>query len=196
MKQGICPVGDHTFEYEVKAGMRRIYCSDRHQRQASNERQRARRELMATRTCSRCRQEKPSEEFPGTRTTYCKACWAAKAREERAAGKRKDSQYARISTLRRYGLTLAQFDALLDAQDHRCAVCLTDTPGGQGWHVDHDHTCCSTRKNSCGRCVRGLLCTRCNIGIGNFRDDPAIIQAAIDYITAYRARREVSDRAA
>ena len=154
-------------------------------------RQAAKRGLLVMLRCSRCKQEKDASEFPGSGSSYCRSCHTEYARERRAINGR-DPIHRRIQTLRRYGLTLAQFDELLAAQDSRCAVCSTSEPGGLGWHVDHDHTCCSTRKASCGKCIRGILCTRCNIGIGNFRDDPAVIQAAIDYITVYRARRSAA----
>ena len=97
--------------------------------------------------------------------------------------------YARKLNLRRYGLTIETFAAMLEAQGGVCAVCGRTEPGGQGvWHVDHDHSCCNTRKTSCGRCIRGLLCTRCNIGIGNFGDSPEVIRAAADYLDAHAVR--------
>lgn len=186
--QGICPVGDHPFEYVIKCGKKRVYCSTEHQISANSRRSAARRAQQSVRRCSRCRQEKPQGEFPNPSSTYCRPCHADYARERRAINGR-DPQYTRIVNLRRYGLTLAQFDVLLAAQDGRCAICHTDEPGGQGWHVDHDHACCNTRKRSCGQCLRGILCSRCNIGIGNLRDDPVVIQAALDYMAVYRARR-------
>jgi hypothetical protein len=59
------------------------------------------------------------------------------------------------------------------------AICQTDTPG-KGlamWCVDHDHR---TGK------VRGLLCNHCNAGLGCLRDDPAVIQSAIDYLKRHQ----------
>lgn len=73
-----------------------------------------------------------------------------------------------------YGITTDQYDALLAAQDNRCAICRVDTPGGKGWHVDHDHTTGA---------VRGLLCGHCNLGLGHFDDDAERLRAAIAYIT-------------
>jgi hypothetical protein len=74
--------------------------------------------------------------------------------------------HTRPSKLRRYGLTPSLFDALLGYQGGRCAICRRTEPGGAGdFHVDHDHACCPGRR-SCGRCVRGLLCARCNVGAG------------------------------
>lgn len=97
----------------------------------------------------------------------CKTCYAIGGRE--AALKSK------------YNLTLADYDRLLDAQNNTCAVCGADSPGGVGsWHVDHDHACCP--KRSCGKCVRGLLCTKCNTGLGMFNDDPEILMNAISYL--------------
>lgn len=76
-----------------------------------------------------------------------------------------------------YGLTQEQFEAMLEAQGGRCAICRTDTPGGRDnrWHVDHCH---ATGK------VRGLLCNGCNIGLGHFKDDPERLLAAVAYLEA------------
>jgi hypothetical protein len=83
----------------------------------------------------------------------------------------------RQRTLRKYGLTEADWDRMLTEQGGRCAICRTDTPGGRGerWHIDHSH---ATDK------VRGLLCHNCNVGIGNFKDDPALLDSAAAYLRA------------
>lgn len=85
---------------------------------------------------------------------------------------------------KRHGFSRDQFISLLVQQGGRCAICRTDQPGGRFnvWHIDHDHACCSGSKGSCGRCVRGLLCAPCNIGLGSFRDNPENLEAAADYL--------------
>jgi hypothetical protein len=61
------------------------------------------------------------------------------------------------------------------AQGYRCAICGADKPGGTGrWHTDHDHVTGT---------VRGVLCHKCNIGIGMLGDSPALLRAAIAYLT-------------
>ena len=74
-----------------------------------------------------------------------------------------------------YGLTVAVWDAMLESQGGRCAICRTDTPGGthKQWAVDHDRDT---------GVVGGLLCFSCNIGIGYLQHDPVILQASIVYI--------------
>lgn len=49
--------------------------------------------------------------------------------------------------------------------------------------VDHDHSCCPGGE-TCGNCIRGLLCYGCNVGIGNLRDNPALLRKAAEYIEA------------
>jgi hypothetical protein len=72
-----------------------------------------------------------------------------------------------------YGLTKQELELLL-AQHEQCAICHIDDWGKKGPAVDHDH--------ETGR-VRGVLCGNCNQGLGRFRDDPALLQAAITYLT-------------
>lgn len=82
-----------------------------------------------------------------------------------------------------YRLTPEQFASLLESQGGRCAICETGTPGGPHgwWQVDHDHACCPGQR-CCGKCVRGLLCGRCNSLLGYARDDPKRLRAAIQYL--------------
>jgi hypothetical protein len=72
---------------------------------------------------------------------------------------------------KKFGLTLDRFDEMLRHQGGGCAICAATDPGGQGnFHVDHCHVT---------RVVRGLLCHRCNTGLGLFRESPAALQRAI-----------------
>ena len=84
---------------------------------------------------------------------------------------------------RRYGLTLGQYDALLLAQHGQCAICASTVAGknGQKFAVDHDHKCCPGPQ-SCGRCIRGLLCRSCNALLGHARDSLVVLDAAKFYL--------------
>lgn len=184
-ESGICPIGDHPFEYEMQAGKQRIYCSEAHRNKGAYERRKLNWQTLTEWRCSCCKLTKPVTDFPGAHN-WCRSCHAAKARERREIYGARDPMVMREWELRRYGLTPDAFDAMLAAQGGTCAICRASEPGGRGvWHVDHDHSC-HARKQACSKCRRGLLCSRCNIGIGNLRDDPVIIKAALDYITAHR----------
>lgn len=78
--------------------------------------------------------------------------------------------------LKRFGLTPEQYDKLLLAQMGACAVCSRTEK--RKLAVDHDH---STGK------IRGLLCTRCNNGLGAFNDNTDLLNAAIVYINKNRS---------
>jgi hypothetical protein len=84
-------------------------------------------------------------------------------------------RYRRGYVLRKYGLTLEARDAMIASQGGRCAICpnVLDVSKPKGCHVDHDH---KTGK------VRGLLCSGCNLGLGHFRDDPALLRIAASYL--------------
>lgn len=76
-----------------------------------------------------------------------------------------------------YGITTAQYSAMLQTQGEACAICGTKTPRGAGdFHIDHCH---STGK------VRGLLCNCCNTGIGQFKDNPAALREAAAYLEGH-----------
>lgn len=83
-----------------------------------------------------------------------------------------------------YGMTPEQYEQRVAEQAGGCAICGGSNASGRRLHVDHDHTCCPGL-GSCGKCIRGLLCSRCNTGIGQFRESPRILLAAIDYLQKY-----------
>lgn len=105
--------------------------------------------------------------------------WRAR-NPERVRAKRaelREQGYFRADHRRRtFNLTPEDYDALLRRQNFRCAVCPSVDSGRKGTPelvVDHDHTTGA---------VRGLLCHRCNLGIGGLRDDPTLLLKAADYL--------------
>lgn len=78
----------------------------------------------------------------------------------------------------RFGITADQYDELLEQQQGKCALCGTECQTGRRLAVDHDHTCCPNRRGGCGRCVRGLLCVKCNTWLGAYEqgDPPMTVE--------------------
>ncbi|AMS02706.1 endonuclease VII [Gordonia phage Yvonnetastic] len=83
--------------------------------------------------------------------------------------------------LYRYGLHPLEHAWILEQQDGRCAICRSEFSEENRMVIDHDHSCCSGGK-SCGGCVRGILCFRCNWGLGSFMDNPQSLRMAADYL--------------
>jgi hypothetical protein len=136
--------------------------------------------------CTRCNEVKPVSEFYPHSTTargyqyWCKDCYQ-EVRKERAKVPQ-DPQVTRKHKLGQYGITPADYGAMYEQQDGRCAICgrLKEPwePAGRAGRqrflvVDHDH--------ETGR-VRALLCWNCNCGIGHFREDRSVILAAAAYV--------------
>jgi len=128
--------------------------------------------------CTKCGAWLPDSEFAksshgtdGLRTE-CMACLKAR--------------YRRRSLRVRYNISVERYDEMLAAQDGKCAICDTACTSGKFLAVDHDHSCCPTAAQSCGECIRGLICLNCNLAIGNMNDDPARLRAAADYLERAR----------
>jgi hypothetical protein len=111
--------------------------------------------------CRGCQRVLPHSEWAVRSTTKdglafrCKTCMSASDQAKHLQ--------------RTYGMSVADLDAMLDAQHGVCAICQT----GPAVHVDHDHRS--------GR-VRGLLCFRCNAAIGQLGDDPLVVRRAARYL--------------
>lgn len=90
--------------------------------------------------------------------------------------------------IQRYGISLARYIGLLIEQDYKCAICGIE-PETSRLEVDHDHSCCSSAKKACGKCIRGLLCKRCNHILGEARDNPRVLIEGVKYLLAGKAKR-------
>lgn len=83
------------------------------------------------------------------------------------------------------------FESRRDSQNNQCGICGEEfirTP-----HVDHDHFCCAG-KRSCGKCIRGLLCHKCNTALGNFQDSIYVLEKAIAYLKQYEFIRNPDEK--
>lgn len=115
------------------------------------------------------------EQFIAYSRTY-RAVNPERCRENRAMRAAKDPRRHADDHLRsRYGVTLAQKNEALGRQGGRCAICGTNNPGSKaGWHLDHDHETGAPR---------GVLCHKCNTGIGMLGDSVDTLKAAILYLS-------------
>lgn len=84
---------------------------------------------------------------------------------------------ARKGLLKKYGLSAKEYADILQAQNGVCAVCQGENKDGRRLFVDHCH---DTGK------VRGLLCGKCNSGLGLFNDNTEVMLNAIDYLVKSR----------
>lgn len=141
------------------------------------------REPSATKVCTRCEKRKRSEFFYRDRTrpdglsVWCKGCQNSVRGENR-----KSRSGWRKYQLRSYGLTEADYQQMFVAQDGRCAIC-RQPPRVQDSkdQARNDHRLQVDHCHGTGR-VRGLLCGLCNRGLGQFHDDPEILEVALSYL--------------
>lgn len=139
-------------------------------------------------TCTHCRNLKPLTEFyrhkNGKPQACCKLCnnqkssnWAkanrAKANALTHDWLKRNPDYHRKRLIRRHGMTPAAFAAMFEKQNGKCAICQDPFETRKKTHIDHCH---STMK------IRGLLCSNCNLGIGNLKHNPQILTAALQYL--------------
>ena len=121
--------------------------------------------------CKRCSTEKPdSEKQKGY--AYCKDCFRERIRGSES--KKRNERKAKYKRL--YGITIERYDEMAEEQNNKCAICETDRPGPKRikrFNVDHCHT---TKK------VRGLLCSTCNLLLGNLKDNPDLMPKIVKYL--------------
>jgi Recombination endonuclease VII len=133
--------------------------------------------------CRGCNTWKPVAEFGKARASrnglvrnHCKACRREPSRQYHQSETGRDAYYRRA-----YGVSLEWYRAALAMQNGLCAICHRPPDPSYRPHprlvVDHDH--------ETGR-ARGLLCHRCNAGIGMVHDDVDRIVSLVAYIVARR----------
>lgn len=162
---------------------------------------------MSKKPCKECGKEKNISEFPKNGKyvrNFCHQCYYRKSREsQKRAYKKKSSkpgyrekENKRLRDWRkknpfwdlgklakRFGYTKEQFSLLYnllwERQRGKCAVCNIElVKHGKDTHIDHNHTTMQ---------VRGLLCPKCNLGIGLLQDSAEVCSAAAEYLRNSKA---------
>lgn len=137
-----------------------------------------------TKTCTVCHQNKPIDQFwrdnrrLNGRMSRCKSCKTRifnKYRKQRGYDKtrywKNPLKERERHLVKKYGVTLRDYDALFERQSGACAICGKQQV--RALDVDHNHVT---------GIVRGLLCTSCNRMIGHSGDDPTRLLAAAKYL--------------
>ena len=139
-------------------------------------------------TCTKCGETKPIDDFQREarntgrhyRKSHCKSCDSKKNKKYISnMEKRKKRNLRRVEWNRSVKAFFPPelFKQRLLEQNGVCAICGAKDAGGRGaFHADHDHETSTPR---------GVLCHRCYIALGHFKDNPKILQAAIEYLNKY-----------
>ena len=87
--------------------------------------------------------------------------------------------------LKYYNLTPEKHAEILQRQNYKCAFPHCDIVVDILSPIDHDHNCCpyvAPRSTSCGKCIRGILCAKHNVGLGYFDSNPECLFDAYAYL--------------
>ncbi len=147
------------------------------------------------RTCKPCRAERQRlwrAAHPEAVRAVNQKYWAsengkARVRASKARHYEKNKLRQRLA---KYSISVEDYRELVECQGGVCAICgQPETAMRAGkvkeLHIDHDHATDT---------VRGLLCGRCNVGIGMFCEDEVRLRAAVVYLAAARTKLDRSDR--
>lgn len=134
------------------------------------------------RECTRCQQYKVWNDFyeqQGKKNTQCKLCWRVTCWEGRMR--------------RNFGLTPDDYQWLLNLQHNLCALCEQPEVKSsynqsedevQRFAVDHWHGCLNhVESKGCKCCIRGLLCSSCNVLLGHVEGRKLLEDRFVDYLS-------------
>lgn len=121
---------------------------------------------MTHKLCSKCKETRPISEFYQTTTKN---------------GEHKIAPQCKMCV--RLGQILSVHDIPIDVyrkmeaeQDGKCAIC-GEKPRTKALSLDHNHTTGQIRK---------FLCHKCNVGMGQFGDDPKLLRLAAEYLESFQ----------
>lgn len=150
--------------------------------------------------CTRCKEHKEASEFgkekrrPSGLRHACKTCTAIYKKQYRVKTEAHIKEYNRThwyskeyqerrdikkhrNLKRNHGISLDTYSKMVDNQQNLCAICKNPGIDKYGLVVDHDHT---TGK------IRGLICQRHNLMLGQAQDNEEVLMNAIYYLRKFK----------
>lgn len=141
--------------------------------------------------CKSCKRTLPEENYyfvskgSTKRRPSCKECASAKAKVRNNSPKgrvafEEGRETRRIALIwARYKISEEDYLVMIESQNGRCKICCRVT---LEWHIDHDHKCCPQKGSSCGKCIRGLLCSKCNRALGLLYDNEEVLGRTVLFL--------------
>lgn len=137
--------------------------------------------------CRPCRQAQQQARYLANRDDailQMRAWYAEKGEHHRtrraAFYKSNQPTIRRARLLKKHGITETELRILEDAAQGRCEICGQRPGENETLCIDHDH-----RTNQ----IRGMLCSTCNLAIGQFEDNPFLLRRAAEYLEEAAAPR-------
>ena len=138
---------------------------------------------MARKICKICDLDKPLVDFvldkacSGGRKGHCRSCRNERKRNRYRTNPQFKQRELDKHKCSRYDITQNELTELRVVSDSLCMICgVDDSEYVNGLHLDHCHI---TGK------VRGLLCSPCNVGLGQFKDSSDLLQLASIYLETH-----------
>lgn len=134
--------------------------------------------------CNKCEAELTDENCSTHKTYPVKNRWyICNSCKDEYNKTKKDQKDFRIydNLFNKYGITAEDYLNMLESQQGVCAICKQASPARSRRGVSEDRRLSVDHCHETGK-VRGLLCTKCNTGLGMFGDDTARLLSAIYYL--------------
>lgn len=146
--------------------------------------------------CSKCKEIKPIEKFNAhmikIKYPYCRDCRIAVTKDHHAKEESKqkhrewyNTKYVPVERnlryIKTYGITLDQYNEMSVQQDHKCKICKKPETAKSSLRKDGSYNLAVDHCHKTGK-VRGLLCQKCNGGLGQFHDSIQNLYSAIEYL--------------
>jgi hypothetical protein len=145
--------------------------------------------LATEQTCYSCKRTLPLEEFnrksraKSGRRGECRECqradrirYMAEVDLDDLAARRRESKYKS-----RFKKSLREVEAIFSAAGNACEACGSLGDEASRLVLDHDHKCCPG-EYTCGECIRGVLCRRCNVALGSIGDSIDALRGLLTYM--------------
>ena len=133
--------------------------------------------------CTKCGIQKPISEYYKSTKAYdglqscCKPCHKTVCKTSHVKHKLKRNLYNKKYNIEKnYKISYNSYLTLIKSQNGNCQICKNILKIDKNTHLDHCHY---TGK------IRGVLCGKCNTGIGQFNDSTELLKSALKYLKKY-----------